>query len=110
MIIDLLLMAVGWVLTTAAAVVQVRRSPGLKVGPFATRQQRNRAPRLNWRSLALFIAGCAVAVVGGADARRHHIGSWALLLVFVPMIAAEMLVVAAHNSRLEPTDAPTQHA
>ena len=103
MILDVLLVAAGWTLVISASAIHVRRFPSIRFGPLAPREKRLSASRPSWQVKSLFGAGIVVAVSGGANAQRHHIGYWpALAVVLVPMFAGVALITAVHNRRVKP--------
>lgn len=101
MVVDSLLIAVGWALVALASMAHMRRFHGIKLGPFTPREQRINAQRRSWQVNTFFCAGLAVAVWGGANAQRHYIGYWAMALVFLPMLVTVALLTTVHNRRVE---------
>lgn len=55
MVVDSVLIAVGWTLVAVASMASMRRFRGIKLGPFAPREHRLKAHRRSWQVDTLFV-------------------------------------------------------
>lgn len=96
MVIDVLLIALGCVVSACASVLNLERFRGQPVRPFTRQQIPDLAPQRRVVQV-LMCAGSFVAVLGGANAQLHYIGDWALAMVFFPLLLTRVLTTAIYN-------------
>ena len=110
-LIDLVLIAAGLAIVTATVVLVGQAHPAkrMRLWPASDGLQLNAAQSVI-SGLGLF-----VAVIGGTQFERH-VGYWAFVAVFVPLVLAQAVVAVVHNlavqrhsetPRTDPDSTPT---
>ena len=102
--IDLLVIAVGCSLALTSVLLSLRDRRGTRIALNSLRG-RGTGPERRTSTRMIFGLGLTVAVVGGAQAQVHHIGWWALALVFIPIWLVQVVPVWTHNRRIGTAEA-----
>ncbi len=101
MTVDLIAVAVGWLIGLLSAATLVRAHPGQIMGrqrPYFN-ATRSYGPR-NWWVEGSRVMGVGFVAFGGSALQLRYLGWWALPLAFIPFVLFMVAPVMVHDIRV----------